>query len=272
MRIITGLYKGRRFEVPRTFKARPTTDFAKENIFNVLTAYVDFEGATALDLFSGTGSITLELVSRGCSQVVSVELDRDHHRFIKQCIGKLFPEHRINTDLHGQSEEIRVNPMPNPNRQSEEIRVNPMQSSNRQSEEIRVNPMQSSNRQSEEIRVNPMQSSNRQSEEIRVNPMQSSNRQSEEIRVNPMPKIQCIRGDVFRFIKSCHTQFDLIFADPPYALKQLPQIPALVLEKNMLKPGGVFVFEHGKDYDFSQHPGFVEHRSYGSVNFSIFRN
>ena len=213
--------------MPRTFKARPTTDFAKENIFNVLTAYVDFEGATALDLFSGTGSITLELVSRGCSQVVSVELDRDHHRFIKQCIGKLFPEHRINTDLHGQSEDIRVNPMPNPNRQSEEIRVNPMQ---------------------------------------------SSNRQSEEIRVNPMPKIQCIRGDVFRFIKSCHTQFDLIFADPPYALKELPQIPALVLEKNMLKPGGVFVFEHGKDYDFSQHPGFVEHRSYGSVNFSIFRN
>ena len=183
--------------MPRTFKARPTTDFAKENIFNVLTAYVDFEGATALDLFSGTGSITLELVSRGCSQVVSVELDRDHHRFIKQCIGKLFPEHRINTDLHGQSEEIRV---------------------------------------------------------------------------NPMPKIQCIRGDVFRFIKSCHTQFDLIFADPPYALKELPQIPALVFEKNMLKPGGVFVFEHGKDYDFSQHPGFVEHRSYGSVNFSIFRN
>ena len=244
MRIITGLYKGRRFEVPRTFKARPTTDFAKENIFNVLTAYVDFEGATALDLFSGTGSITLELVSRGCSQVVSVELDRDHHRFIKQCIGKLFPEHRINTDLHGQSEEIRINPMPNPNGQSEDIRV------------------------------------------------------------NPMPNIQCIRGDVFRFIKSCHTQFDLIFADPPYALKELPKIPSLVLgtppsdeekaaanscvpsvasdqrssaslftlHSSLLKPGGVFVFEHGKDYDFSQHPNFVEHRSYGSVNFSIFRN
>ena len=81
MRIITGQYKGRRFDVPRTFKARPTTDFAKENIFNVLTALVDFDGATALDLFSGTGSISLELVSRGCTQVVSVELDRDHHRF-----------------------------------------------------------------------------------------------------------------------------------------------------------------------------------------------
>ena len=89
MRIITGIYKGRHFDIPRTFKARPTTDFAKENIFNVLTGYIDFEGATALDLFSGTGSISLELLSRGCKQVVSVELDRDHHRFIQECVRKL---------------------------------------------------------------------------------------------------------------------------------------------------------------------------------------
>ena len=75
MRIITGKYKGRHFDIPRSFKARPTTDFAKENIFNVLVQYVDFEGAQALDLFSGTGSISLELLSRGCSQVVSVEMD-----------------------------------------------------------------------------------------------------------------------------------------------------------------------------------------------------
>ena len=75
--------------MPRTFKARPTTDFAKENIFNVLNGYIDFEGTTALDLFSGTGSISLELVSRGCQQVISVEADRDHHAFIKQCVAKL---------------------------------------------------------------------------------------------------------------------------------------------------------------------------------------
>ena len=91
MRIITGKYKGRHFDIPRTFKARPTTDFAKENIFNVLVQYIDFEGATALDLFSGTGSISLELLSRGCSQVVSVEMDRDHHRFIRECINSLSP-------------------------------------------------------------------------------------------------------------------------------------------------------------------------------------
>lgn len=176
MRIITGLYKGRHFEIPRTFKARPTTDFAKENIFNVLMHYVDFEDAVALDLFSGTGSISLELVSRGCSQVVSVEADRDHHRFISECLKKL---------------DTRV----------------------------------------------------------------------------------CIplRGDVFRFLKSCRQQFDFIFADPPYALKELPTIPDLIFEKGLLKEGGVFAFEHGKDYDLSAHPHFVEHRAYGSVNFSLFR-
>ena len=54
MRIITGQFKGRHFDIPRTFKARPTTDFAKENIFNVLNGYIDFDGITALDLFAGT--------------------------------------------------------------------------------------------------------------------------------------------------------------------------------------------------------------------------
>ena len=80
-----------------------------------------------------------------------------------------------------------------------------------------------------------------------------------------------IRGDVFRFLKSCRRQFDFIFADPPYALKELPEIPRLILEGDLLNEGGIFVFEHGKNYDFSDHPRFLEHRSYGSVNFSIFR-
>ena len=179
MRIITGKYKGRHFDIPRSFKARPTTDFAKENIFNVLVQYIDFEGAEALDLFAGTGSITLELLSRGCSSVVSVELDRDHHRFIQQCLLKLQGD---------GSHNARV-----------------------------------------------------------------------------------LRGDVFRFLKSCRQQYDFIFADPPYALKELPTIPDIIFEKGLLKADGIFVFEHGKDYDFSQHPHFVEHRAYGSVNFSLFK-
>ena len=195
MRIITGIYKGRHFEIPRTFKARPTTDFAKENIFNVLTAYLDFEGATALDLFSGTGSISLELVSRGCSRVVSVEYDRDHHRFICECLKKL------------------MTPSNSPCLGGEQI---------------------------------------------------TSPKQGRQGGVLP------IRGDAFRFIKACKQQFDFIFADPPYALKELPTIPALIFEKGLLAEGGVFVFEHGKDQDFSAHPHFREHRAYGSVNFSIF--
>ena len=176
MRIITGQYKGRHFDIPRSFKARPTTDFAKENIFNVLTGYLDFDGAKALDLFSGTGSISLELVSRGCSLVVSIEQDRDHHRFICDCMKKLGTQACLP-----------------------------------------------------------------------------------------------LRADVFRFLKSCKQQFHFVFADPPYALKELSAIPDLVFERQVLEEGGIFVLEHGKDHDFSRHEHFVEHREYGSVNFSIFR-
>ena len=200
MRIITGQYKGRHFDIPRTFKARPTTDFAKENIFNVLTHFIDFDGATALDLFAGTGSITLELLSRGCSRVISVEQDRDHHRFICECLKKLTPL---------SSPEGDTTPS--------------------------------------------------------VAKTTSSLRGGLEGVVLPL------RGDAFRFIKTCKQQFDFIFADPPYALKELPTIPQLVFDHNLLTDDGIFVFDHGKDHDFSQMPQFVEHRSYGSVNFSIFR-
>lgn len=177
MRVITGKYKGRHFDVPRSFKARPTTDFAKENLFNVLQGYIDFdEEPTALDLFSGTGSITLELLSRGCSRVVSVEADALHYSFIRGFIEKL-------QDL------------------------------------------------------------------------------------NAFP----VRGDVFRFLSKCHEQFDFIFADPPYALPQLEQLPDIVLSRQLLCEGGLFVLEHGKTQDFSQHPRIVDHRAYGSVNFSFFK-
>ena len=175
MRIITGEYKGRHFDVPRTFKARPTTDFAKENIFNVLNQYIDFEGITALDLFSGTGSISLELVSRGCARVIGVEMDRDHHRFITECLKKL------DTD-------------------------------------------------------------------------------------------RCIplRGDVFRFIKSCKQQFNFIFADPPYALEGLANIPDKVFERDILHPGAYFILEHPEEFNFSEHKYFVKERKYGNVHFSFF--
>lgn len=175
MRIISGKYKGRHFDIPRSFKARPTTDFAKENLFNILNNMVDFEEIKALDLFSGTGSISLELLSRGCQEVTSIEMDTLHFSFLKKSQATLNDR-----------------------------------------------------------------------------------------------KWRIIRDDALRFIRRCSAEYDLIFADPPYALKELGEIPDMVLGGSMLKEGGLFIFEHGKDYDFSQHPRFIRHIAYGSVNFSFF--
>lgn len=83
MRIIRGKYGRRRFNVPTNITARPTTDFARENIFNIIENLVDTEGLHALDLFAGTGAITFELLSRGASQVTSVEKAATQHRFIE---------------------------------------------------------------------------------------------------------------------------------------------------------------------------------------------
>ncbi|MCF0197856.1 MAG: RsmD family RNA methyltransferase [Bacteroidaceae bacterium] len=177
MRVITGKYKGRHFEVPRTFKARPTTDFAKENLFNVLMGYIDFdEDTTALDLFSGTGSITLELLSRGCGHVVSVEKDPLHFSFITGFLDKL-----------GER--------------------------------------------------------------------------------NGFP----VRADVFKYLAKLQEQYDFIFADPPYTLPNIAEIPDIILDRKLLRDGGLLVLEHGKANDFSGHPCLVDHREYGSVNFSFFQ-
>lgn len=82
MRIIGGKYGRRRFDVPTNITARPTTDFARENIFNVLNNYIDFEDVDALDLFAGTGAVSFELLSRGCRHVTSVEKAPVQQRFI----------------------------------------------------------------------------------------------------------------------------------------------------------------------------------------------
>jgi 16S rRNA (guanine(966)-N(2))-methyltransferase RsmD len=92
MRIISGKYKSRRFDVPKNFKARPTTDFAKENIFNVIGNLINLEDTIALDLFSGTGSIAFELISRGCREVVCVEKATAHYAFIKKVKTELAAE------------------------------------------------------------------------------------------------------------------------------------------------------------------------------------
>lgn len=160
---------------PKNITARPTTDFAKESLFNLLTNRMDMEGADVLDLFAGTGSISLECVSRGAREVTAVELAHTQQNFI------------IAT-----SKSLGIN------------------------------------------------------------------------------NLHLIRGDVFRFLKACSIRYDLIFADPPYALEELPTLPSLIVPA-LLKPGGLFVLEHGDQYDFSGHPHFLDLRTYGSVHFSFFQ-
>ena len=84
MRIISGKYGRRRFDVPTGITARPTTDMARENLFNVLNNFIDFDGITALDLFAGTGAISFELLSRGAVAVTAVEMARTQTAFINK--------------------------------------------------------------------------------------------------------------------------------------------------------------------------------------------
>lgn len=177
MRIIRGKYGRRRFDVPTNISARPTTDFARENIFNVLENMVDFEGLRTLDLFAGTGAVSFEFLSRGCASVTAVEKAATQQRFIAKVARELGDDN-----------------------------------------------------------------------------------------------LNLIRGDVLRFLAAGGTpRFDVVFADPPYDMEGFGDIPGKVLGSGLLAPGAVFVMEHSKKFDFSALPGFVEHRAYGSVNFSIFR-
>lgn len=176
MRIISGKYGRRRFQVPPNITARPTTDMARENIFNVLSNWVDFDGLTALDLFSGTGAMSFEFLSRGCAQVTSVEKASTQYQFIR----------KVKDLLHEQN------------------------------------------------------------------------------------LIQ-VKGDAFKFVETCTKKFDIIFADPPYDLPDFARIPELVLQSQMLLPDTIFIIEHSKAHNFSHLPHFYQQRTYGKVNFSIFR-
>lgn len=176
MRIIRGKYGRRRFDVPTNITARPTTDFARENIFNVLENYVDFDGLSTLDLFAGTGAITFEFLSRDCADVTAVEKSPVQYNFIRKVAQQL------NVD-----------------------------------------------------------------------------------------NLNLIKGDVFRFVDTCIKKFDIIFADPPYDLPNFDEVADKVLSSDMLHSGTIFVLEHNKHHDYNKLPYFREHRSYGSVNFSIFR-
>ncbi len=175
MRIIHGEHSGRRIHIPKNLRARPTTDQARESLFNILYNRVEFSELKVLDLFAGTGSISYEFASLGCPDIVSIDNDRFHVAAIQK-----------NCDDVGLS------------------------------------------------------------------------------------AIRAIKSDVFKYIKYPGRKFDLIFADPPYDLKDLSEIPDKILNSGCLLPEGLLILEHGPSNSFTEHTAWQETRKYGKVHFSFF--
>ncbi len=176
MRIIGGRLKGKNINPPMGYRARPTTDFAKEGLFNILNNEYEFEDLKVLDLFGGTGAIAFEFASRGASRVYCVEMVRENASFIKTEAGRL-----------------------------------------------------------------------------------------------GLGNVTMVRDNVFDFLPICREKFDIIFADPPYALEGLETLPDKVLEQDILHDDCYFILEHGDEHSFKDHPCFVKERSYGRVHFSFFK-
>ncbi len=177
MRIVGGTYKGRIFKPGKNFRSRPTTDIAKEGLFNILENRYYFSDKNVLDLFSGTGSIGYEFISRGCKEVTMVETDFVHYRFILSVLNTL------------KIENAKV-----------------------------------------------------------------------------------YKADVFKFLKNHNgVKYNFVFADPPYNLSRLNEIPDAIFNADILKEDGIFILEHPKEFDFAQYDNFQEIRKYGKVNFSFFR-
>lgn len=175
MRIIGGRLKGMNINPPLGYKARPTTDFAKEGLFNILNNEYEFEELKVLDLFGGTGAIAFEFASRGAARVYCVEMARENASFIK-------------------TEAARLK----------------------------------------------------------------------------LDNVTMVRDNVFDFLPICREKFDIVFADPPYALDGLETLPDKVMEQDILHPDCYFILEHGDEHSFKEHHFFVKERSYGRVHFSFF--
>lgn len=175
MRIIGGRLRGKMIAPPQGYKARPTTDFAKEGLFNILNNEYEMDGLKVLDLFGGTGAISYEFASRGAGRVYCVEMLPLHANFIK-------------------SQAARFG----------------------------------------------------------------------------MDNLTVVRHNVFEFLEICHEKFDIIFADPPYALDGLATLPDKVFSQDILHPGAYFILEHPEEFNFEKHPYFCKERKYGNVHFSFF--
>ena len=170
------ILKGKTILPPMGYKARPTTDFAREALFNILDNEYEFDDLKVLDLFGGTGAVSFEFGSRGVGRVYCVEMARENASFIK-------------------TEAMRLG----------------------------------------------------------------------------LDNVTMVRDNVFDFLDICHEKFDIVFADPPYALEGLAGIPDKVFEKDILHPDSYFILEHGPDHIFKEHPHFFKERSYGKVHFTFFK-
>ncbi|MES2628857.1 MAG: RsmD family RNA methyltransferase, partial [Bacteroidota bacterium] len=178
VRIISGSLRGRKIVPPKGIKARPTTDIAKEGLFNILEHRLDLDGMIAYDLFSGTGNITFELVSRGVEMVYSIDISPLSQDFIRRTAKEFGVEDRV----------------------------------------------------------------------------------------------KVVRADVWRLAKNLEVKADLIFADPPFTLKDYHKLHELVFEHELLNPGGMLVIEHPDKADFEGMRGFDVTKNYGNLNFSFFIN
>jgi len=176
VRIISGKYKGKRLMAPKKLPVRPTTDFAKEGLFNILNNKIRFDEVSLLDLFSGTGNISYEFASRGTEEVTSVDAHYGCVKYINQI-----------------SEELDFS-------------------------------------------------------------------------------IKTVKSDVFKYLKTSSFTFDVIFADPPYAIKQsdFEDIINTIFERNLLNLEGFLIIEHSKHTDLSEVNNFKEARRYGGSIFSFF--
>ena len=175
MRIVGGKYRNRRLHPPKEMEARPTTDFAKEGLFNVLHHSIPLEGIRVLDLFAGTGNISLEFLSRGAAEVISVDQDRKLFDFMQRTAREL------------QERNWRM-----------------------------------------------------------------------------------VKSDVFAFLRSHRSKYDIVFADPPFHMEAIEQIPELVLGHRLLEKDGLLIIEHKDKVDMSALPGYLRTRKYGLVHFSFF--
>lgn len=83
-------------------------------------------------------------------------------------------------------------------------------------------------------------------------------------------RFRVVRADVFKFLKQCTEQYPLIFADPPYALPYIDELPMLIFEKEILAAGGIFVMEHSVRNDYRNHPRFMRMKNYGTTVLTFF--